>query len=387
MRNSIITILLLISATVSAQKPFAISHGPYLQGLTENEVTIVWTTNRNAVSWVELAPDDNSHFYLTERPKFFSEAYGFKTMDSVHIVTLKNLDPNTRYRYRVYSQEVLSHVGTKVLYGTIAATNVYRARPLVFTTNNSAKNDASFLVLNDIHGNNELMETLLKDADWEKTDFVFFNGDMASVINSEEQLFGDFLDKAVELFARETPMYYARGNHETRGNFAYTFPRYFPTSTGQLYYTFRQGPVSFIVLDCGEDKPDSDLEYSGIVAFDNYRSQQAEWLKEAVKEKEFLDAPYRVVIVHMPPFGGWHGEKEIEEKFVPVLEQAGIDVMLCGHLHRHVHKKAGDGQNFPILVNSNKTIIKARTENNMLLIEVVDTEGKVVDSMKLPARK
>ena len=387
MRNSIITILLLISATVSAQKPFAISHGPYLQGLTENEVTIVWTTNRNAVSWVELAPDDNSHFYLTERPKFFSEAYGFKTMDSVHIVTLKNLDPNTRYRYRVYSQEVLSHVGTKVLYGTIAATNVYRARPLVFTTNNSAKNDASFLVLNDIHGNNELMETLLKDADWEKTDFVFFNGDMASVINSEEQLFGDFLDKAVELFARETPMYYARGNHETRGNFAYTFPRYFPTSTGQLYYTFRQGPVSFIVLDCGEDKPDSDLEYSGIVAFDNYRSQQAEWLKEAVKEKEFLDAPYRVVIVHMPPFGGWHGEKEIEEKFVPVLEQAGIDVMLCGHLHRHVHKKAGDGQNFPILVNSNKTIIKARTENNMLLIDVVDTEWKVVDSMKLPARK
>ena len=387
MRNSIITILLLISATVSAQKPFAISHGPYLQGLTENEVTIVWTTNRNAVSWVELAPDDNSHFYLTERPKFFSEAYGFKTMDSVHIVTLKNLDPNTRYRYRVYSQEVLSHVGTKVLYGTIAATNVYRARPLVFTTNNSAKNDASFLVLNDIHGNNELMETLLKDADWEKTDFVFFNGDMASVINSEEELFGDFLDKAVELFARETPMYYARGNHETRGNFAYTFPRYFPTSTGQLYYTFRQGPVSFIVLDCGEDKPDSDLEYSGIVAFDNYRSQQAEWLKEAVKEKEFLDAPYRVVIVHMPPFGGWHGEKEIEEKFVPVLEQAGIDVMLCGHLHRHVHKKAGDGQNFPILVNSNKTIIKARTENNMLLIDVVDTEGKVVDSMKLPARK
>ena len=108
--------------------------------------------------------------------------------------------------------------------------------------------------------------------------------------------------------------------------------------------------MSFIVLDCGEDKPDSDLEYSGIVAFDNYRSQQAEWLKEAVKEKEFLDAPYRVVIVHMPPFGGWHGEKEIEEKFVPVLEQAGIDVMLCGHLHRHV--QAGDGQNFPILVNS-----------------------------------
>ncbi len=387
MRNLLVALFLLLSATITAQKPFGITHGPYLQGLTENEVTIVWTTNRNAVSWVELAPDDDSHFYLTERPKFYAEAYGFKVVDSVHIVTLKNLKPNMRYRYRVYSQEVLSHVGTKVLYGTIAATNVYRARPLVFTTNNPAKEDISFLVLNDIHGNNDLMESLLKDTDWNETDFVFFNGDMTNDIRSEEQLFGDFLDKAVELFARETPMYYARGNHETRGNFANTFPRYFPTPTGQLYYTFRQGPVGFIVLDCGEDKPDSDLEYSGIVAFDNYRTRQAEWLAEAVKDEQFLNAPYRVVMVHMPPFGGWHGEKEIEEKFVPLLEQVGIDVMLCGHLHRHIHKKAGDGQSFPILVNSNKTIIKAHTENSMLHINVVDTEGKVVDSMKLPARK
>jgi hypothetical protein len=30
-----------------------------------NWVTIVWMTNKNAVSWVEIAPDDGSHF--TER--------------------------------------------------------------------------------------------------------------------------------------------------------------------------------------------------------------------------------------------------------------------------------------------------------------------------------
>jgi Icc-related predicted phosphoesterase len=377
-----------LKSTLFSQEPsFSITHGPYLQGLGETEVTMVWTTNRKGIAWVELAPNDSTHFYLTERPRFYSESYGFKVVDAVHIVKITGLNPNTKYRYRVYSQEVLSHVGTKVLYGTISASNVYRSEPLEFTTSNPSKKDISFLVVNDIHGNNELMESLLKGADWDKTDLVFFNGDMTNDIRSEDQLFANFLDKAVELFASETPMYYARGNHETRGNFATTFPRYFQTPTKELYYMFRQGPVCFVVLDCGEDKPDSDLEYSGIVAFDNYRTKQAAWLKEALKQDVFQDAPYRVVVVHMPPFGGWHGEQEIADKFVPLLEEAGIDVMLCGHLHRHVFKKAGEGQNFPIIVNSNKAIVKASTENSALKINVFDVEEKLIDSLTIQPRK
>jgi predicted phosphodiesterase len=390
MKKYIFLILCIVTLDLSAfsqESPFAITHGPYLQGLGETEVTMVWTTNRKGIAWVELAPNDSTHFYLTERPRYYAESYGFKVVDAVHTVKITGLKPNTKYRYRVYSQEVLSHVGTKVLYGTISASNVYRSKPLEFTTSNPSKNDISFLVVNDIHGNNELMESLLKETDWDKTDLVFFNGDMTNDIRSEDQLFADFLDKAVELFASETPMYYARGNHETRGNFATTFPRYFQTPTNELYYMFRQGPVCFVVLDCGEDKPDSDMEYSGIVAFDSYRTKQAAWLKEALKQDVFQDAPYRVVVVHMPPFGGWHGEQEIADKFVPLLEEAGIDVMLCGHLHRHVFKKAGEGQNFPIIANSNKAIIKASTENSALKINVFDVEGKLIDSLTVKPRK
>lgn len=371
----------------SQESLLSITNGPYLQGLTENEVSIIWTTNKNSTAWVELAPDDDTHFYVNERPKNFEESNGFKTVDTVHRVTISNLKPNTTYRYRIYSQEVISHIGTKVLYGTIAATDVYRTAPLTFTTNNPLKKDISFLVLNDIHGDNNLLENLLKETEWDKTDLVFFNGDMTNDIRSESQLFGDFLDKAIEIFAKKTPFYYSRGNHETRGNFATTFPRYFPTPSGQLYYIFRQGPVCFIVLDCGEDKPDSDIEYGGIVAFDNYRSKQAQWLEKVIDDSVFKEAPYRVVIIHMPPFGGWHGEKEIKEKFVPVLEKAGIDIMLCGHLHSHVYKKSGEGQNFPIIVNSTRAIIKAHTENNRLFINVVDESGKLVESVNIPSRK
>ena len=54
---------------VSAQEQeIKISGGPYLQQMGEHEVTIVWMTNRPAVSWVEIAPNDGRSFYATEHP-------------------------------------------------------------------------------------------------------------------------------------------------------------------------------------------------------------------------------------------------------------------------------------------------------------------------------
>ncbi|MPN26907.1 hypothetical protein SDC9_174333 [bioreactor metagenome] len=234
------------------------------------------------------------------------------------------------------------------------------------------------MVLNDIHGNNELMDSLLIGARWDKTDLVFFNGDMTTDLRSEKKLFDDFLEKAVTLFAKETPFYYARGNHETRGNFATTFPRYFPTPTGQLYYMFRQGPVCFIVLDCGEDKPDNDIEYSGIVAFDNYRTEQAQWLEKVIQGDEFQQSPFKVVITHIPPFGNWHGEKEILDKFVPILNKANIDLMMCGHLHNHIYRERSDAINFPILVNHNREMINVQANKQQMDIQISNSGGKQV---------
>ncbi|MDR1746208.1 MAG: hypothetical protein LBR49_02935, partial [Tannerella sp.] len=36
-----------------AQEAIRITHGPYLQNMSSEEVTVVWTTNKTAVSWVE----------------------------------------------------------------------------------------------------------------------------------------------------------------------------------------------------------------------------------------------------------------------------------------------------------------------------------------------
>jgi acid phosphatase type 7 len=209
---------------------------------------------------------------------------------------------------------------------------------------------------------------------------------MVSDLRSEDQMFKGFMDVAVRLFAKEKPMYYARGNHETRGNFADAFPKYFPSPSGKLYYMLRQGPVCFVILDCGEDKPDSDIEYSGIVAFDQYRDTEREWLKEALKSKEFIESPFKIVIVHMPPFGGWHGEDEMAKKFVPLLNEAGIDIMLCGHLHKYLFQKQQNWINFPVIVNSNNTVLKAASDNQVLNIKIINDKGEQIDSIQIKKR-
>lgn len=377
--------ILLINVGFSQkQENLKITHLPYLQALTDSTASIVWTTNRPSIAWVEIAPDDSTHFYQTERPKIFASHDGFKTIDTVHRVDLRHLKPNTKYRYRVYSTEVLSHEWVHVEYGKTVATNVYREQPLTFQTPGPTSH-TKFAVINDIHGRNEVMNTLLDRAELDELDFVVFNGDMANNLVSENQMFEDYMDTAIERFAKEKAFYYARGNHETRGSFSFQFSRYFPTPNGKLYYMFTHGETAFIILDTGEDKPDSDIEYSGIVDMDAYRSEQAEWLKKAVEEPKFKNAKYKIVVAHIPPLGRWHGEQDLLDKFVPILNKAKIDIMLSAHYHRHLFSKESQQIHFPILVNSNNNVIKVDIDSSRALVRVLDQEGKTVEEYNIQA--
>jgi len=377
------TILVLMVFFAFGAKAVDIIHGPYLQNVTENEATIVWISDSVTVGWVELTPYDGSHFYEIARPKYFDCRSGIKTESRIHAVRVTGLKPGTKYMYRVYAKEVLLHKGNFVEYGRTAATQVYKKDPLCFTTLDPAATKVTFTMINDIHGDVPRLRTLIGETDLEKTDMVLFVGDMVSVFESEEQVFAGFMDEAVKLFASEIPMYYTRGNHETRGRSAYFFQDYFSPLSEHIYYMYRQGPVCFIALDSGEDKPDSDIEYYDLTMYDQYRDEQVEWLKEVVKSEEFLSAPFKIVTCHMPPFGGWYGELDVARKFMPVLEEAGVDIMLCGHMHYYDHKKAGECGSFPVIVNSNDTVLQAEVDEHHIGIQVLDMEGKTVDKFEI----
>ena len=152
------------------------------------------------------------------------------------------------------------------------------------------------------------------------------------------------------------------------------------------YYAFRQGPVYCIVLDTGEDKPDSDIEYAGITQYDLYRTEQSEWLASILESTEYKEAPFKIIVAHIPPAvteagpdEDWHGNVEVEQKFMPLLRQAYPDLMLCGHLHRFVRHDATDKTSFPVVVNSNTSLLRIYATTTQMKIEVMDRDGKMLD--------
>ncbi|MDR1667493.1 MAG: metallophosphoesterase [Bacteroidales bacterium] len=373
-----ITFLCLLPLSVFAK----ITHGPYLQAVGENEVTIVWTTDNPCVSWVEVAPAGDESFYAKERPSFYQTRDGNRVTGKLHKVRVTGLTKGTEYRYRIFSKEVLRYRGQHdVLYGKVFSSDVYNRAPLRFTTIDDKKESLSFVVVNDIHGRIDDLKALCKPVRYGETDLMIFNGDMVSFMIDETDFFAGFMDEAVKMFAGEVPVFYARGNHETRGAFNMSFSDYFPSATGKLYYSFRQGPVHFIVLDSGEDKPDSDIEYSGLAQFDAYRSEQCEWLKQDMQSESFRTALYRVVVVHIPPFGDWHGQIDVREKFLPILHQAGITVMLCGHLHQYIYTEPDNRtHDYPIVVNAHNTSLEIHADANGMNVKHQDTSGKELHS-------
>lgn len=374
---------LLVSVTLYAQEEFKIVCGPYLQRMTENEVTILWITNRDAVGWVETAPNDSLHFYADQRPQFFQTIHGRKTIGKLHRVRITGLQKGTTYRYRVIAREVTRNEDYFVQYGKSVGSDVFEHAPYRFTTFDNDKPSIRCTIVNDIHGNNERQKQLLSSVREQANDFVFFNGDMANHLSSEQQIIDDFLKTATELFASDIPFFYSRGNHETRGRFAYEYLNYFPTPTGETYYTFQDGPAFFIVLDGGEDKPDNDIEYHELGNYDPYREEQARWLKEVVESEAFKQAPFRIVLMHITPLNDtWHGALESYRLFLPILNGQGIDLMLCGHTHQHAYIPAGEADcDFPLLINGNTHAVDLEIDNQNIEMTVRDEQHRTIQSL------
>ena len=355
--------------------------GPWVVGVTETEMTVVWTSTDRCMGWVEVAPDDGTSFYAEERPRYDEDFMGRHVVSAVHHVRITGLKPGTSYRYRIYQQGVDDSGHNPVPSGYITASNVYSQKPYAIRTMDAKKADCTFTVVNDIHGRDSMMLALTKGLKEQKPDFVVFNGDMVSFMGSTEDIETGFMTRATETFATDIPLVYVRGNHETRGPGFSEYLNLFPTPTNTPYFTFRQGPVAFVVLDSGEDKPDSDIEYGGTAAYDAYREKMAEWLKEAVKSEEFRSAPVKIALLHIPfdKGVGWYGNNELKRLLLPTLNEAGIDVMLCGHTHRYSFRDVGSvDNNFPILVNSNNDKVNVRATKSQIDMEVVDATGKVL---------
>ncbi|MBN1360071.1 MAG: metallophosphoesterase [Sedimentisphaerales bacterium] len=368
-------------ATAQEAEKLAVAHGPYLQAVTETSATVVWVTNKNCVSHIHYGAEGISSDSNDATTAFASHDGLIDANTKLHKIVLTSLKPGRTYDYRIVSKEIVKFDPYEVTYGDTVTAGPYRLH-----TCNPQKEQFSFCVVNDIHEQAERLASLLSMVAWDATDLVFLNGDMIDHWTRENQVFDGFLDVCVRRFAREIPFVYVRGNHETRGALARDLIEYFPTPNGRYYFAFRHGPVSFLVLDSGEDKPDANKEYSGLVDFDAYRAEETKWLRQTVQDDLFQTSRYRIVLVHMPPFADEraYGQSQIYRSWVPILNRADIDLMLCGHTHQFARIDPNElAHHFPILINAPDMIVNVAVSESSLAVVVKQVDGRVVDVFAL----
>lgn len=212
---------------------------------------------------------------------------------------------------------------------------------------------------------------------------VFLLGDIMSYFHKPEQAYTSFIDVSVNKFATGKPFVIVRGNHETRGHLAREYDKFIYRPNGVYYALYTIGNTAIVMLDSGEDKPDSHPVYAGITAFDKYRQEQAEWLKKTVKSKEYKRAKHKIVMVHIPPATSTlkkdtdYGTKQVNDLFMPILNNADVDLMISGHTHTHyIIEKAKGVNNFPIMINDNKSASYISVDKRGIQVKTVNTEGE-----------
>lgn len=246
----------------------------------------------------------------------------------IHRVVATNLDPNTKYLYRLGDPELdnWSDVGS------------------FKTANNS--NSLRFVHLSDPQGYEELHytnynELLLRAVETSTPNFIALTGD---IVNDS------YKDAAVKLeqwewalteqkeVLQNIPVMATAGNHEASANdfnsrFNYNVAAGSDTVSG-CYYSFNYNNVHFTVLNTNDT--------SNVMG--NLRGlsdEQLAWLIEDLRNSQ--NASFRIVMMHKGIYdAGGHcsnveGEdgdiKILREQLTPIFAEHKVDLVLQGHDH------------------------------------------------------
>ncbi len=341
MKRFFLLLLGLLPCLVWAQ---GVKVGPWISDAGDNHVTVLWTSEVPGTAYVQL--EDGRKVYDT-----FA---GRRIFRRLHSITVDGLQAGQTVKYRIGGDNILDDRNARdPKFGTSYESAWYSLKMLDPTAES-----CRFSIFNDIHMKTGKYEKLAAQVDSAHTDFLFLNGDIVSAGN---YVLDTLVRYAVEPLGRLTPgmpLLFARGNHEGRGNNTWLVADVFPhADPAPFYYTFRQGPVAFVVFDAGETHDDRSMRYAGAAVYEDYLADQIRWAQSALQEEAFRSAPVKVCLIHVPMID--HPDKNdfllqrwLNVHMVPMLNEAGIDLMIGADLHEFMMCEAGSmGNRFPILVN------------------------------------
>jgi Icc-related predicted phosphoesterase len=160
-----------------------------------------------------------------------------------------------------------------------------------------------------------------------KVDLSVGAGDLVNN-GSEEFAYSRFLQK---LSLMNTAQLLVPGNHDYDGYYDDLDPvllKSYVFRDNESRYGFQQfGPLGILTLDPNENFPVSIPE----------KTVQREFLEKVVNSDTWNQSPWKMIILHQPPYSqgwpGYHGEKSILDLLEPYFHQGKIDLVVSGHTH------------------------------------------------------
>ena len=370
---ALLSLALLLSRGVHGQ---TVTVQPYLQNPTPDGVTVMWRTAEPCYSRVEYGTDTLD--LKTARDVRHGIVVANNTANKIRIT---GLESGRKYYYRICSEKIDSFGAYKKTFGA-----TYRSPFRSFVTPDSKRENFTVVIFNDIHSKLSVFEKLselVKNVDY---DFAVFNGDCFHDPSSEKnelKVLSCFVDK---MNGAEKPLYFLRGNHETRGAFALGWPSLLDWKGDKPYFAFSFGDTRFVLPDNGEDKVDSSPEYSGLVDFTDFRNEETAWLTEETKSETFKRAKRRILIHHTPIYG-WEniyspGFIACKDLWEPIFRTVPFDVAITGHLHRYAfHPKNAVGNPFPMVIgggdsDETATVILLEKRGDRLTLKILWIDGR-----------
>jgi acid phosphatase type 7 len=298
-----------------------ITRGPYLQTGTPHSVIIRWRTDVPTISRVQYGTN------LAELDQAISAA----SPTTNHSVRVTNLEPSTRYYYAVGSDtEWLAQPHALQYYQTAPPPGTTDPIQLwVIGDAGSPINDAppQIAVRNSFYNYNGTNHI---DVWLQLGDNAYPSGTDAEYQHGQFNMYSNLLARTVT--------WPTLGNHDTANSTLFTtnYPYFeiydLPTqgeaggvpSGHENYYSFDYGNAHFISLDTQT----SDLTANG---------PMANWLRADLAASTSL---WTIVFFHHSPYSRGHRNSDTDpnmkaarEIFLPILEAAGVDLVLSGHSH------------------------------------------------------
>jgi len=354
---------------------------PYLQNPSPDGMTVMWHTNVPCRSWVEYGTDSTN----MKRARTFIEGEAMAN-NTTNRIRIEGLTPGTKYYYRAISQEITLYQPYKKEFGDTVRTPLHS-----FTTWDDNKKDFTAVIFNDIHDKYSLFDKLFAQVKDTGYDVVFFNGDCIADVQSEDNAIRSISHYCKGVDGSNIPTIFIRGNHETRGAYSMFLWNLLEKKGGtHTYGGFNLGDTRFVLLDCGEDKPDEHWVYYDMNDFTQYRQDQAEFLKKEIVSNEFKKATKRVLIHHIPIYGEHIGDYHpCKDLWEPILSKAKFNISLNAHTHRFEHIPVGKDKNiYPVIIGGGSdeksaTVSVLQKKGNKMTLKIFNVNGENIMELDL----